>query len=112
MDFEWDDAKADANLKKHKVSFPVAMRVFLDPFRREDVDEDEHDEVRINVIGIVDSRMLFVTCTMRGDVCRIISARGAEPDEKRLYHEDQVGSCETAGCGLVGIARPTGADLA
>ena len=88
MDFEWDDAKAEANLKKHKVDFSIAMRVFLDPHRREDVDEDEYDEVRINVIGIVDNRMLFVTCTMRDDVCRIISARGAEPYEKRLYHED------------------------
>ncbi len=88
MDFEWDDAKAEANRKKHNVDFSIAMRVFLDPNRREDVDEDEYDEVRINVIGIVDNRMLFVTCTMRGDVCRIISARGAEPYEKRLYHED------------------------
>jgi uncharacterized DUF497 family protein len=38
-------------------------------------------------IGLVDDRMLFVTYTMRGDVVRIISARGAEPHEKRKYHE-------------------------
>ncbi|CAN0457508.1 unnamed protein product, partial [Phaeothamnion confervicola] len=44
MDFEWDDAKAEANWKKHKVDFSAAMRVFLDPYRREDVDEDEYDE--------------------------------------------------------------------
>ncbi len=29
--FEWDDAKARANLKKHEVSFEVARRVFDDP---------------------------------------------------------------------------------
>jgi hypothetical protein len=32
-------------------------------------------------------RMLFVAYTMRDDVVRIISARGAEPHEKRKYHE-------------------------
>ena len=36
---------------------------------------------------LVAGRMLFVTYTMRGDVIRIISARGAEPHEKRRYHE-------------------------
>lgn len=44
-------------------------------------------ELRFNAIGLVDDRMLFVTYTMRGDRVRIISARGAEPHEKRKYHE-------------------------
>ena len=44
-------------------------------------------ELRFNAIGLVDGRMLFVTYTMRGDTVRIISARGAEPHEKRKYHE-------------------------
>jgi uncharacterized protein len=44
-------------------------------------------ELRFNAIGLVEGRMLFVTYTMRGDVVRIISARGAEPHEKRKYHE-------------------------
>ncbi len=30
-DFEWDEAKAEANLAKHKVPFPFATRIFLDP---------------------------------------------------------------------------------
>jgi uncharacterized DUF497 family protein len=29
--FEWDQAKAQNNLKKHKVSFDLARHVFLDP---------------------------------------------------------------------------------
>lgn len=44
-------------------------------------------ELRFNAIGLVDGRMIFVTYTMRGDAVRIISARGAEPHEKRKYHE-------------------------
>jgi hypothetical protein len=30
--FEWDENKAKANLKKHKVSFEEAKTVFNDPF--------------------------------------------------------------------------------
>jgi uncharacterized DUF497 family protein len=33
--------------------------------------------------------MLFVTYTITGEAIRIISARGAEPHEKRRYHEIQ-----------------------
>jgi uncharacterized DUF497 family protein len=50
-------------------------------------DLDTADELRFNAIGIVEGRMLYVTYTMRGPVVRIISARGAEPHEKRKYHE-------------------------
>jgi len=50
-------------------------------------DLDAADELRFNAIGMVDARMLFVTYTMRGTVVRIISARGAEPHERKRYHE-------------------------
>lgn len=56
--------------------------MFLDPFAIEFDDLDATGELRFNVIGLIDGRMLFVTCTMRGEVVRIISARGAEPHEK------------------------------
>jgi uncharacterized protein len=87
MKFEWDETKHEANQKKHRIDFKTASKVFLDPYM---IEFDEHDvsgELRHNAIGLVDSRMLFVTYTMRGDVIRIISARGAEPHEKRKYHE-------------------------
>ena len=60
---------------------------FLDPYVIEFDDLDASGELRFNAIGLVDGRMLFVTYAMRGDVVRIISARGAEPHEKRKYHE-------------------------
>ena len=50
-------------------------------------EQDASGELRFNAIGLVDARMLFVTFTARDDVIRIISARGAEPHEKRKYHE-------------------------
>lgn len=87
MDFEWDDAKELANRRKHGVDFRTAARIFLDPYVIEFDDRDAAGELRFNAIGLVDGRMLFVTYTTRGDVVRIISARGAEPHEKRKYHE-------------------------
>jgi len=32
QDFEWDEEKAKANLKKHRVGFDEATTVFVDPF--------------------------------------------------------------------------------
>ncbi len=87
MDFEWDGAKAAGNKSKHRVDFETAARVFLDPFVQEREDDNDPGEHRLNAIGMVDGRLLFVVFTMRGDVYRIISARGAKPYEKRQYHE-------------------------
>jgi uncharacterized protein len=87
VDFEWDSAKEQANRKKHGVDFQTAAKVFLDPHAIELDDRDAAGELRFNAIGMVDGRVLFVAYTMRGDVIRIISARGAEPHEKRKYHE-------------------------
>ncbi|MFL6805748.1 MAG: BrnT family toxin [Xanthobacteraceae bacterium] len=87
MDFEWDTAKEQANRKKHGIDFRTATKVFLDPYMLEFEDLGAIDELRFNAIGLVDGRMLFVTYTMRGRIVRIISARGAEPHEKRKYHE-------------------------
>jgi uncharacterized DUF497 family protein len=87
MDFAWDTAKERANRKKHGVDFRTAAKVFLDPYVIEFDDARDAGEIRFNAIGLVDGRMLFVTYTLRGEVVRIISARGAEPHEKRRYHE-------------------------
>jgi uncharacterized DUF497 family protein len=89
-DFEWDDAKAVRNLADHGVSFEAGRRVFNDPFAIERLDDRvDYGEDRYNIIGMVDGRILTVTYTPRNGTIRIISARGAEPNEKRRYHEDQ-----------------------
>ena len=88
-EFEWDDDKAAANLAKHKVSFSAARQAFAYVFAVEREDDTEgYSEPRFNLLGMVDGRVLFVAYTMSGDVTRIISAREAEPYERRLYHEE------------------------
>jgi uncharacterized DUF497 family protein len=87
--FEWDDAKAAENYAKHGVRFEMARDVFKDPFAIEWIDDDpDYGEERFIIIGMVESRLLFVVHTMRGETVRIISARGAEPYEHWRYHEE------------------------
>ena len=88
--FDWDDAKAAQNYADHGVSFETAKKVFNDPFATERLDDrEDYGEDRYSIIGIVDGRVLTVAYTLRNGTIRIISARGAEPHEKRRYHEDQ-----------------------
>ena len=86
MDFEWHDVKNAENFRKHGIDFSWAIRVFDDPNVFE-YDDDDPEEDRVNAIGLIESRLIHVTYTMRDDVCRIISARGAERHERRRYHE-------------------------
>jgi len=88
-DFEWDEEKAAQNCILHGLGFETARYVFKDTFAVDYVDDREsYGEERSVIIGIVDNRLLCVAYTMRGDRVRIISARGAEPYEKRRYHEE------------------------
>jgi uncharacterized DUF497 family protein len=88
-DFEWDELKAAANDRKHGVAFKIAKLVFLDPFAIESEDWNEGSrEARYEIIGMARNRLIFVAYTMRGERIRIISAREAEPYEKRRYHEE------------------------
>ena len=87
MEFDWDPDKAASNIRKHDLAFEVATRVFLDPYLFEIKEEDYGDELRYSVVGMVDNRLLHVTYTMRDNVYWIISARAAEPYERRKYHE-------------------------
>lgn len=85
--FEWDDQKAQFNIKKHGVSFDEAATVFYDPLYLEDYDEAHSDEEdRFKIVGISSSgRLLVVTYIERVDRIRIISSRLATKNERRIY---------------------------
>ena len=87
--FEWDDAKAMSNFRKHGVSFDDAVTVFDDPMAvtQDDPDHSE-DERRFVTIGSSKAGHLLVVCHCdRLDRIRLISARNANRRERR-YHED------------------------
>jgi uncharacterized protein len=88
--FEWDPSKAAANLALHNVSFEAAKGVFDDPFAIDEIDDSEdYGEERSNRLGMAESRLLVVTYTLRAGAVRLISARLAEPRERRRYHEEK-----------------------
>jgi uncharacterized DUF497 family protein len=89
LEFAWDPFKAARNEADHGVTFEMARNVFNDPFAIEWLDDrEDYGKDHFVIMGMVSNRLLFVAYTMRGDAIRIISARGAEPHERRQYHED------------------------
>lgn len=90
LNFEWDEKKAKANLKKHKITFDEATTVFSDPYSItiQDPDYSSEDEQRYVDIGGSDKdRVLVVVYTERGKNIRIISCRKATRMERRRYEE-------------------------
>jgi len=93
-EFEWDDAKAEANLGKHGVDFMVAMSVLLDPLAMTRLD-DEHsdDEERWVSVGRAGNGQLLLvvhTFTATGPgtaLVRLISARVATRREREQYEQ-------------------------
>ena len=87
--YEWDSDKEQKNIQKHGIDFRTAILLFNDDYYV-DIADEEHseDEERHIVIGIVEKVMYLVTAvyTPRGDRIRIISARRATPEERRVYN--------------------------
>ena len=89
MQFEWDSAKAVANLSKHGISFDEAKTVFTDPLFVDFYDPDHsYEEHRYIIVGqSQQGRLLMVSYTERDDTIRIISSREATTSEREAYEE-------------------------
>ena len=88
--FEWDNRKANTNLKNHAVSFDEAKSVFFDDYAIQYFDEDHSGdkEERYLMLRMSNfSRILLVVHYFRaGDnVIRIIPARKATKKEQSEY---------------------------
>ncbi len=90
MQFEWNTEKAEANLKKHEVSFDEAETVFNDPLFVIFADPDHSfEENRFIIMGESNqNRLLVVSYTERPPKTRLISAREATRPERKKYEED------------------------
>jgi uncharacterized DUF497 family protein len=89
LEFEWHNAKAEANFSAHGVSFDLAKTAFKDPFAIERLDDREDcGEPRFVMIGMAEGNtLLFVAYTERAERVRIISARRATQDEQDDYFQ-------------------------
>ena len=87
--FIWDKDKAEANSRKHGVSFIEAKTVFYDPSARMIFDPDHSEEEdRFILLGCSSHLRILVVihCYREEDaVIRIISARKANRYEQRQY---------------------------
>jgi hypothetical protein len=89
-EFEWDEAKNEANLKKHKVGFRAAIGVFYDAFAVEVEDRSgTYGEERCVITGMAAGVLLSVVYTERHPRIRIISARKATKHEQKRYYDNQ-----------------------
>lgn len=86
MNIEFDPAKNITNIKQHGIDLADTEAVFYDEFALSMEDRD-HDEQRFVVIGTDGLGLLLVVCyTYREpDIIRVISARKAEPLERKQY---------------------------
>jgi len=84
--FEWNSEKERQNIIKHGLDLEAVIRVFDDPFRIVRYDEAHSGlEDRWQTLGIADG-ILCVVYTEREEKIRIITAREATPEERRIYY--------------------------
>ena len=89
--FEWDLEKATSNLIKHGISFEIAARVFADVFALTLQDRIVDGERRWQTIGVIDGFLVVLVAHTiidsddESEIIRIISARKAEPKERKRY---------------------------
>ncbi|WP_422023704.1 BrnT family toxin [Pyruvatibacter mobilis] len=89
MEFEWDDAKAAANLAKHGVAFDEILdfrwdrAILLEDTRR------DYGEPRYIALGPIASRIYVVVFTRRSPAIRLISLRKANRREVASYEREE-----------------------
>lgn len=92
MRFDWDPIKAAANIRNHDgLTFEEAETVFGDPLAAVFLDKDHSiEEKREIIIGYSSEQRLLVVCftEREEDLIRIISARRADPDERRKHENE------------------------
>jgi uncharacterized DUF497 family protein len=91
VEFEWDSNKAQSNLDKHGITFEEATEVFFDPFYQVGDATPKmlsNSEKREFILGYsLEQRLLLVVYLERGKRNRIISARLATRNERKLYEQ-------------------------
>jgi uncharacterized DUF497 family protein len=85
VSFEWDENKQLKNIEKHGIDFLRAARALQQPHLERQ--SDQNGESRVLAICPETERLITIVYTMRGDACRIISARAARQNERTTYRQ-------------------------
>ncbi|KPQ32640.1 MAG: hypothetical protein HLUCCA11_20955 [Phormidesmis priestleyi Ana] len=87
MDYEWDEAKHLANLRKHGIDFQDVPAMFDGDLLTVEDNRYSYGEARFVTFGLLQGRVIAVVHTAQEDCIRIISARKATKYEQRTYFE-------------------------
>ena len=85
--FEWDERKRQTNIKKHGIDFADVTGLFYDEESIIIANPEHYVEERCIALGMdATSKVVVVVHVYRDiDVVRIISARKADPKERRQF---------------------------
>ena len=86
MEFEFDQAKSEANRLKHGIDFVQAQELWKDIYALQ-IQAKSDTEPRFALIASMQGKVWSVFFTERNSKIRIISARRSRTDEEDLYHE-------------------------
>ena len=87
MEFEWDETKRLANLRKHGIDFIDIPVVFEGDIVTVEDDRFNYGEQRFVTFGLLQGRTVAIVHTEREESTRIISARKATKYEQQTYFE-------------------------
>ena len=86
--YEWDEAKRQANLRKHGVDFSLVDRFEWEYSISTEDKSERHVEQRMNSIGPIGLRLHVLVWTSRGETVRIISLRLANKLERKRHEKE------------------------
>jgi uncharacterized DUF497 family protein len=90
MEYVWNEDKNRRNIERHGIAFKDAVRIFEGETLEQKDDRFDYGEIRIYAIGLINGLEIVVIYTDTGnDERRIISARRAEPYERRAYWQNR-----------------------
>ena len=87
MDYEWDDAKAKANLIRHNVNFSSVIEFDWDSAIGIFDDRVDYGEERWIAFGLIRNKLHTLVYTLRSENIRIISLRKATKKERQYYEK-------------------------
>src|SRR5262249_51398023 len=80
-----DAQKAALNWLKHRLDFAITAKAMESAAISEVDTREDYDEERYTTTCFDGNNELVVVCTMRDNICRLISARRARRNEREAY---------------------------
>jgi len=87
--FQWDDGNSEKNWITHQVVKSECEQIFFNqPLVIGNDEKHSKVEKRYYVLGQTDSdRKLYIVCTVRQNLIRVISARDMSKKEREVYNQ-------------------------